>query len=144
MTRFKPTFLAAASALLATVVLDAARPHYGGTLRIETTDAAVMRRVNALAYETLVASDTPGALRPVLALSWQRDSGARRWTFRLRRGVKLHDGSTLQPSQVAEALRTAHADWQITPGDDTVAIDAGGDAPDLPFELAEQGNAIIV
>src|SRR6185503_12836349 len=144
MTRFKPTFLAAVSALLATVVLDAARPHYGGTLRIETTDAAVMRRVNALAYETLVASDTAGPLRPVLALSWQGDSNRRRWTFRLRRAVKLHDGSTLQPSQVAEVLRTKHADWQITSGDGTVAIDTGRDAPDLPFELADQGNAIVV
>ena len=144
MTRFKSIFLAAASALLATVVLDAARPHYGGTLRIETTDAAVMRRVNALAYETLVASDTAGPLRPVLALSWQGDSNRRRWTFRLRRGVKLHDGSTLQPSQVAEVLQAKHADWQITSGDDIVAIDAGRDAPDLPFELADQGNAIVV
>ena len=144
MTRFKPIFLAAVSALLAAVTVDAARPHYGGTLRIETTDAAVMRRVNALAYETLVSSDTAGALRPVLATAWQGDGGGRRWTFRLRRGVKLHDGSALQPSQVADALRTAHADWQITPGDDTVAIDAGRDAPDLPFELADQGNAIVV
>src|SRR5258705_10991703 len=86
MMRFKPTFLAAASALLATVALEAARPHYGGTLRIETTDAAVMRRVNALAYEKLVAVHGAGAPPPVLGLSWQGDSSRRRRAVRVGRG----------------------------------------------------------
>ena len=145
MTRFKPTFLAAASALLATVVtIDAARPHYGGTLRIETTDAALMRRVNALAYETLVAIDPAGRLRPALATSWQGDAAGRRWTFRLRRSVKLHDGSALQPSHVAAALQAVHADWRITPDADALAIEAGRDAPDLPWELADPMNAVAI
>lgn len=144
MTRFKPTFLAAVSALLATVTVDAARPHYGGTLRIETTDAAVMRRVNALAYETLVAIDPAGGLRPALATSWQGDAGGRRWTFRLRRSVKLHDGSPLQPSHVAAALQAMHADWRITPDADTLGIEAGRDAPDLPRELADPMNAVAI
>jgi len=103
-----------------------------------------MRRVNALAYETLVTTDTAGALRPVLALSWQGEGGGRRWTFRLRRGVKLHDGTTLQPSQAAAALRAVHADWQIAADGDGLAIETGRDAPALPWELADQANAIVM
>ena len=144
MTRFARAFPAAVSVCLAAGVLDAARPHYGGTLRVETTDATAMRRVNALAYETLVAVDAAGGLRPALAASWQRDAAGSRWTFRLRRGVKLHDGSTLQPSHVAAALRAAHADWQVTPDADAVAIEPGRDAADLPWELADQANAIVI
>src|SRR5258705_7412688 len=82
MTRFKPIFLAAVSALLAAVTVDAARPHYGGTLRIETTDAAVMRRVKALSYQNRVAVDCPGALRPVLALSGPGFSSGPPFKFR--------------------------------------------------------------
>lgn len=144
MTRFARAFPAAVSLCLAAGVLDAARPHYGGTLRIETTDATAMRRVNALAYETLVAVDAAGGLRPALAASWQGDSSGRRWTFRLRRGVKLHDGSTLQPSHVAAALGAAHADWQVAADADAVAIEPGRDAADLPWELADQANAIVI
>lgn len=144
MTRFKPTLLLAASALLATVTLDASRPHYGGILRIETSDAAVMRRLNTLAYETLVALDAGGRLRPALATSWQAGAGGRRWTFRLRRGVTLHDGSTLQPSQVAASLQQAHADWLVTTDADAIAIEPGGEAPELPVQLADAQNAIAV
>ena len=144
MTPFARAFPVAVSVCLAGGVLGAARPHYGGTLRIETTDATAMRRVNALAYETLVAADSAGGLRPALATSWQSDAGGRRWTFRVRRGVKLHDGSVLQPSHVADALRAAHADWQVVPDADTVAIDAGDAARELPWELAGQANAIVV
>lgn len=75
MTRFRRLFLVAVSVWLAGGVLDAARPRYGGTLRLETTDAGAMRRVNALAYEGLVGVDRSGVLRPALATSW--DSNAR-------------------------------------------------------------------
>ena len=144
MTPFARAFPVAVSVCLAGGVLGAARPHYGGTLRIEATDAAAMRRVNALAFETLVAADSAGGLRPALATSWQSDAGGRRWTFRVRRGVKLHDGSVLQPSHVADALRAVHADWQVAPDADAVAIDAGDAARELPWELAGQANAIVV
>jgi peptide/nickel transport system substrate-binding protein len=125
-------------------VLDAARPRYGGTLKLETTDSDAMRHVNALAYEGLVAIDASGLLRPVLASSWDSDAGGRRWTFRLRRGVKLHDGSTLQPPQVAATLREAHGNWQISIEGDSLAIDPGRETPDLPSQLADSSNAIAI
>ena len=144
MTLFTRAFPVAVSVCLAGGVLGAARPHYGGTLRIETGSAGVMRHVNALAYETLVTIDATGGLRPVLATSWTGDAGGRRWSFHLRRGVVLHDGSILQPVQVAAALQALHADWQITPDVDSVAIDPGRDAPGLPWEIADSSSAISI
>ena len=144
MTPFTRAFPVAVSVCLAGVVLSAARPHYGGTLRIETGSAGIMRPVNALAYETLVAIDAAGGLRPVLATSWTGDARGRRWTFHLRRGVALHDGSMLQPGQVAAALQARHADWQITPDADSIAIDPGRDAPGLAWELADSSNAVTI
>src|SRR5258705_1554742 len=144
MTRFKRAFAVAVSVCLAGGVLHAARPHYGGTLRVETTNAGAMRRVNALAYETLVSIDEAGGLRLWLAASWDADARGRRWTFRLRRGVRLHDGSTLQPPQVVTALQAAHANWQVTQDADAIAIDPGRDAPDLPWELSDSANANVV
>ena len=144
MTRFRRLFLVAVSVWLAGGVLDAARPRYGGTLRLETTDAGAMRRVNALAYEGLVGVDRSGVLRPALATSWDSDARGRKWTFRLRRGVKLHDGSTLQPPQIAAALRDVHADWQINAEGDVLAIDPGREISDLPWQLADASGAIAI
>jgi len=144
MMRLTQAFPVVVSVCLSSVVLTAARPHYGGTLRVETSDAGAMRRLNALVYETLVAIDADGGLRPALATSWDGDVRGRRWTFQLRRGVKLHDSSTLQPSHIVAALRSTHSDWQIGADGDRLTVDAGRDAPDLPWQLADATNAIVI
>ena len=145
MTHFKRLFPVVVSVCLAGgSALDAARPHYGGTLTVETTDAGAMRRLNALAYEPLIAFDAVAGLRPALATSWQSDAGGRRWNLRLRRGVKLHDGSTLQPAQIAATLRDAHNDWRVASQEDELTIDPGRDMPDLPWQLTDASNAIVV
>jgi peptide/nickel transport system substrate-binding protein len=57
-------------------------------------------------YDPLVAwqmniSDKPGKLIPGLATSWDTDPADRRnWIFKLRDGVKFHDGSTLDANAV--------------------------------------------
>jgi ABC-type transport system substrate-binding protein len=144
MTHFRRLFLVAVSVCLAGAIVGAARPRYGGTLKLEATDAGAMRHVNALAYEGLVAIDPSGILRPSLAISWDADAGGRRWTFRLRQGVKLHDGSTLQPAQIAATLRDMHADWQISTDGDALSVDPGRDVPELPWQLADSSNAIAI
>jgi peptide/nickel transport system substrate-binding protein len=144
MTCFRRLFPVAVSICLAGAILGAARPRYGGTLKLETTDAGAMRRVNALAYEGLVGVDASGVLRPALATSWNSDTGGRRWTLRLRKGVKLHDGSTLQPPQIAALLRDVHGDWQISTEGDALVVDPGREVPDLPWQLADSSNAIAI
>ena len=144
MTRFRQLFPVAVSICLAGAALDAARPRYGGTLKLETTDAGAMRHINALAYETLVAIDASGVLRPGLATSWESGPDRRRWTVRLRRGVKLHDGSTLQSAQIAATLRDAHGDWEIGSQSEALTIDPGRESPDLPWVLADSSNAIAI
>jgi len=124
--------------------LGAARPRYGGTLKLETTDAGAMRRVNGLVYEGLVVVEASGILRPALATSWDSDARGRRWTFRLRPGVKLHDGSTLEAPQIAATLRDVHRDWQITIEGDALVIDPGRDVSDLPWQLADPFNAMAI
>jgi ABC-type transport system substrate-binding protein len=124
--------------------LDAARPRYGGTLKLETTDAGAMRRVNALVYEQLITLDASGVLRAGLATSWNSDTGGRRWTIRLRHGVKLHDASTLQPAQVAAILQDLHSDWRISTEGDALVVDTGREMSDLAWQLADSSNAIAI
>src|SRR5438094_9628225 len=98
------------------------RPQYGGTLRVAThaapmsldpadtiqPDSFARRNLMLLIFETLVTTDEGGRLRPALAASWQSSSGNQRWQFRLRPGVKFHDGTPLTPEMVAASLRTAN------------------------------------
>src|SRR5206468_10432265 len=47
--------------------------------------------LNGQVYEFLVARDKKLALVPSLATEWKQD-GPLKWTFKLRQGVKFHDG----------------------------------------------------
>jgi len=160
MTRFRFASLAIASAIAAPSTLEAARPHYGGTLRIEITgvirtldpaassadaaESAARARVLPLVFETLVASDPSGGLRPRLASSWERDGSGRRWRFRIRDAVTLHDGSRLQSTHVAAALRGRERAWKVGVDGDTVVIDLDRAQPDFLWDLADARNAIAI
>jgi peptide/nickel transport system substrate-binding protein len=50
--------------------------------------------------EYLCLSDQTLTLRPVLATSWTPNSTADIWTFKIRQGVKFHDGSSLTADDV--------------------------------------------
>ncbi|MBZ0136560.1 MAG: hypothetical protein K8I27_09325 [Planctomycetes bacterium] len=62
-----------------------------------------------LMYESLVtASDTaPVQWAPCLAESWQHDDSFTRWTFKLRKGVKFHDGAELNAAAVKRSFDRA-------------------------------------
>src|SRR5436309_3297523 len=108
MKRSISAFLALASAASLAVVASASRPHYGGSLRVETagvvhnldpvtpaTDAAeawTKGRITPLVFETLTAIDPDAGLQPALATTWEA-SGNNRWRFHIRRGVILHGGA---------------------------------------------------
>ncbi len=100
----------AISALLTAMTLTATartRPHYGGTLHVETAGDAWERPdgiARRLVYDGLTQMDSSGALRPSLALTWESDNNNHRWQFRLRPGVHFHDGSLLTSAAVAASL----------------------------------------
>jgi peptide/nickel transport system substrate-binding protein len=51
-------------------------------------------------YETLVSFDQKGDIHPWLAESWTPNANSSEWTFKLRQGVKFHDGRELTASDV--------------------------------------------
>jgi peptide/nickel transport system substrate-binding protein len=104
----------ALSVLLAAVTLCVAAPVLAqGTLRIAMTAADVpipngqtdqgaegMRFIGYTVFDALInwdlsSVDKPAPLTPGLAAEWNVDPKDRtRWTFRIRDGVRFHDGST--------------------------------------------------
>ena len=146
--------------MAAAAVAGAARPQYGGTLRVDTQTivrtldplaaandpaaSASRNRLRALVFETLVAVDPGGGLRPLLARSWEGDARGTRWRFRLRSGVMLHDGNVLEPWQVATALRASGNAWTVATDGDAIVIEPSRPQPALPWELADDRHAIVV
>lgn len=119
------------------------RPHYGGTLRIETAGdpwqnpGGVARR---LVFDGLTEIGPDGALRPALAVSWKSENAAHRWTFRLRSGVRFHDGSALTSIAVATSLMETcggNCPWTAVHAlGSSVVFTSDAPMPNLPALLA--------
>jgi MarR-like DNA-binding transcriptional regulator SgrR of sgrS sRNA len=78
----------------------------------------------------------------VLAVAWDHDDRNVRWRFRLRPGVRLHDGSMLQATQVAAVIGAQERAWRVGSSGDAVLIEGDRPHPDLPWELADTRFAI--
>src|SRR2546427_2364754 len=96
-------------ALAATSVTAA--PQRGGTLRVgpnaappnlhpHQSTAAVDRQVFQNLYDKLVDVNQNLEIVPMLATSWQIADGGRTYTFKLRKGVKFHDGTPFNAEAV--------------------------------------------
>ena len=55
-------------------------------------------------YDALVRRAAAGAYQPALAESWSAAGDARAWTFRLRPGVRFHNGDVLRADDVVATL----------------------------------------
>ena len=117
-TLLKVTGLCAGAAGLATIVACAPgapaappviTPRRGGTLtfansaEVVTLDPpsigdTVSTNVAAMMYEGLVAYTPTLEIKPQLALSWE--TTGKTWTFKLRPGVKFHDGTPFNAAAV--------------------------------------------
>jgi peptide/nickel transport system substrate-binding protein len=135
--------------LLASMYVSArTRPHYGGTLRVETqgdpwqgTDSIGRRMV----FDSMTRVDSSGAVLPALAARWQSQNADHRWQFWLRPGVRFHDGSLLTPDSVVQSLTHSctQCPWTAVRSlGDSVVFTLTSSDPVLPAELARSIYAI--
>jgi ABC-type transport system substrate-binding protein len=148
------------------------RPQYGGVLHVAMraaptsldpaeldgaelaqADSFARRSLTMLLFDTLVTTAENVRAQPSLATSWQASQvnqqgnqpGNQRWQFRIRRGVKFHDGTPLSAEIAAASLRAANPSWMVnvivSADADSVVIDSSD--PDLLAELALPRNAIV-
>ncbi len=161
MRRFAWQWVVVSSMLLMPAAKAETRPQYGGTLRIAMreaplsldpllggadatrSDSFAQRNLLALIFETLVTLDDRGRLHPGLATDWQAALGNQRWQFRLRRGVRFHDGAPLTAEIAASSLRMANPSWKVFTEGDSVIVERDKADPDLPAELALTCNSIV-
>jgi peptide/nickel transport system substrate-binding protein len=82
-------------------------------LRTASTDQAV----RSLVYETLLDFDKNGKLVPSLAQSWTVSRDGKTYAFKLRRGVKFHNGAELTAADVKWS-----ADYALEPRNTATGI----------------------
>jgi ABC-type transport system substrate-binding protein len=133
------------------------RPHYGGTLRIETAgdpwqlpDGIARQFV----LDTLTTIGDTGPAQPSLAVLWQSQNDNHRWQFSIRPNVHFQDGSTLTADAVVTSLSEACTDsgashaaapcpWRtVRPVGDTVVFVSDSAVPNLAELLAQERFAI--
>src|SRR6476660_3812305 len=78
-------------------------------LKVGVYDTAALTASSAL-FDTLTTLDADGKPQPKLAVSWLHSEDFKTWTFKLRPGVKFHDGTSFN----AEAYK-ANFDRQKDP-----------------------------
>ncbi|MBI4277320.1 MAG: hypothetical protein HY660_02590 [Armatimonadetes bacterium] len=108
-------------------------------------------------YDTLVGHNEKMEPTPGLATSWQVADDKVTWTFRLRRGVKFHDGTEfnaeavkftyeriLDPATGAGRRSVYTVIKKVeAPDPQTVRIITDGPFPDLPFLLLDRTSFIL-
>lgn len=115
-----PRLITLAFTLAALTAMAATAPASGKTLRwagrgdLQTTDPHsqnenLTNNINILVYEALIDRDKKLALRPSLATSWEQTSPTT-WRFKLRPGVKFHDGTPFSADDVVFSYERARSD----------------------------------
>jgi peptide/nickel transport system substrate-binding protein len=138
--------LALLVALALSVPVGAQQPKAGGTLRVAlhleptTLDPhgpihATGVQINKVVFESLVQLDQSGTARPLLATAWETSADGKAWTFKLRDGVKFHDGTPF----TAEAVKASFDRvWDKSAGG------ASGPAFLGPFDRAEAVDRLTI
>ncbi|MBM3740617.1 MAG: ABC transporter substrate-binding protein, partial [Acidobacteria bacterium] len=103
-------------------------------------DSVDAQRLPLLLFDRLVALDGT----PSLAVSWVAEDNQRRWRFRIRPGVRLHDGVALTPQLAAAALQPALPGYTVTADAAGVVIQSPRPAPRLPQELSSPRASVAV
>lgn len=97
--------------------------------------AAIGEVVHLNVLEGLVRINRDGSLAPLLAESWSVDPDGKVYTFRLRHGVKFHDGEDFDASDVKFSFERAKAEGSTNKAKKAVFDNIGRiDTPD-PFTV---------
>lgn len=141
----------AVASLLASAAA-ATRPHYGGTLRVETRETiasldpaelaktAVGTHVARLLYQTLLRVGDDALARPALADSWSGSEDAKTWTLAVHRGARFSDGSPITAAQAAASVHVPGC--QAVAEGNSIRIACELPHPHLPAELADARNSV--
>jgi len=166
MIRRRKVLLSSAAAMLALPVAHAqARDSLvlGMTLEPPGLDptlgaaSAIAEIVHYNVFETLTKIGADGRVSPLLAQSWEISPDLKTYTFRLRPGLRFHNGEPCDAAAVkfsferAAGEKSANKDKRVfaniallaTPAPDTVVIGLKSIEPDFLFLLG-QATAIIV
>lgn len=165
--------IGAAGALGASAVakpVQASTPKRGGTFRIAVADGAVGDNydtahsdssttvmLNYITRGNLTEIDADNKLVPDVAESWESDTGAKRWVFKLRKGIEFHNGKSVDANDViatmnhhigedsasgAKALFSAVESIKAD-GKDTVVFELSDGNADFPYFLADYHMGIL-
>ncbi len=104
----------------------------------------------------VMESPTDGSAQPVLAESWEAMDGAKKWVFKIRKGVLFHNGKEMTNKDVVASLMR-HSDEKSksgalgimrtissikADGDDYVVVNLDSGSADLPLLLSDYHLAI--
>lgn len=141
-------------------------PKHGGTIRIiiEPEPPMLLAAVNPLTSMIITSTKTNEGLltydfdlnpQPQLAVEWDVAADGKTYTFKLREGVKWHDGADFTSADVAyslSSLKQNHTRGRATfanvtdietPDDHTVILRLSNPAPYMFFALAGSESPII-
>ncbi|MBS0644164.1 MAG: ABC transporter substrate-binding protein [Proteobacteria bacterium] len=121
------------------------------------TTATVTRNYAFLVFDTLYGVDAKLNPHPQMAEGHTVDDGGKRWTIKLREGLKFHDGSPVLAADCAASLQrwmkrdavgqilAARLDALETPDDRTLVFRLKAPFASLPFALARtQPSAPVI
>ncbi|WP_338691584.1 ABC transporter substrate-binding protein [Bradyrhizobium sp. 26S5] len=108
-------------------------------------------------YETLTKINEDGSVSPLLAESWQASPDLKTYTFKLRKGVKFHNGEPFDSAAVrftyerAAAPASTNKDRSLyqaftsvtAPDAETIVVALKYSEPNLPFLLGQASGSIV-
>ena len=110
----RPTCALAAILAILVTTADAKTLRWANRGDMQTTDPhtqneILTNNINSFVYEFLIDRDKKLELRPSLAESWQKVNDTT-WRFKLRPGVKFHDGTPFTADDVVFSYERARSD----------------------------------
>lgn len=109
---------------------------FGGSESLDPISPSRFAETNLTVYSRLVRDDTQGMIVPDLAVEWSASPDATVWTFKLREGVKFHNGNAFTAEDVVFSLMRTQSE----------AIDSpvkGGLSLIEKVEAADEMTAIV-